>query len=291
MRPNSGSLIFHVNDEGTGVPFYAIIQGFTFDGSNITTTSGNVVAFATFMRFLGNEFINTQACNAFMSGGNLEFINNKIHGGRFYCGDGSGGDYGYPIYIGSDNALFEGNELYDFPTFGFHCYRSGTCPSNITLRNNLIRDFGWAANCPWSGDARCAGRTSDARGVGILACGTGHQIYNNIVANGTTGINLYIGSNKQAYGNTVYNMSMGGILSDTSTDNVIKNNIVYNPTKPEYGDIRSWQAPDTTTYISNLCARSDTGCSLVADPLFIDAANGNLNPQSGSSATGIGAFR
>ena len=100
---------------------------------------------------------------------------------------------------------------------------------------------------------------------------------------------MWNGSGKYVYRNTVYNMSGSGISSANSDGNIVKTNIVYNATRPRDGDIFSYQFPDTTTYLNNLCARSGTGCSLVADPLFLDPANGNFYLQSSSPATGIGA--
>ena len=287
VSPTSDDLI-SVNGESTGVAFYLVIQGFRFDGAS---TSAGANIFADYVRMIGNEWINSnQECNTILGGGEqgfgFEFINNKIHGGLFNC---NGQGHGYAIYWAGSNALFDGNEIYDIPSYGFHLYRSNGCPQNITIRNNYIHDFGWAATCP--GDSRCSGIGPYDASAGILTCGSGHKVYNNIVTDGRTqGINLYTDGNNQAYNNTVYNMGLSGIASNNSSGNIVRYNIVYNPRTTRDGDIFSWNAPDITTYASNLCARPGNGCSLVINPLFVDTANGNFNLQSGSPAAGIGAF-
>jgi Right handed beta helix region len=253
---------------------YIIINGFIFDGANMTGGSsvgiGSCCDVPGSVRISNNEFINTNHGMAFLGGGNGgQFIGNKIHGGTFDCPVANciGGNYGYPVYRTGSNSLIEGNEIYDFPSFGFHIYDHGK-PQNNIVRNNSIHDFGWAANCP--SDARCLGKPADGRGNGILLDGSGHVAYNNLVYNGKYGISLYGGCiNCQAYNNTVYNLSSGGITVDSNTSNAsVRNNIVY----------------QSAGNIINNAGSATVSNNLTGDPQFINAAGGDFHLTSNSTS-------
>ena len=123
----------------------------------------------------------------------IEILNNKIHDGSW------GGDnlpcgqvhcYTYPIYHSGSNSLFEGNELYNFPSWGIHVY--GGSPDHNVFRNNTIHDFGW-------GDHRSSGI--------LIYVGNGNQVYDNLIYNGSQGIDAGAGAtNTQIHNNNVYNM-------------------------------------------------------------------------------------
>ena len=98
--------------------------------------------------------------------------------------------YTYPIYHSGSNSLFEGNELYNFPSWGIHVY--GGSPDYNVFRNNTIHDFGW-------GDSRSSGI--------LIYAGNGNQVYDNLIYNGSQGIATGPGAtNTQIYNNNVYNM-------------------------------------------------------------------------------------
>jgi len=276
-------------------PFYAIIDGFTYDGTNLSGFTANIVVESSTedgnsIQISNSNLINNHAGGLLGSsrtgaaGTDLRFINNKVHGGPFDCGGSLGGDFCYPIYYGGANSIFEGNELYHFPSYGFHIYNHGT-PQNNIVRNNLIHDF--ADSC---GGSCTAG--FDTRGNGIILDGTGNQAYNNVIYNGARGISINGGGNNiQILNNTIYNASIVGITYNSTVNAVVKNNINYNPSASNGDWIHSG---DSGTVISNnLCTTSAAGCSVVGNPLFVDAASGNFTLQAGSSAiaAGIGAYQ
>ena len=243
------------------IPFYSIIQGFTFDGTNLgddpQIAIGSCCDGPSYVRFVNNEVINTSRMHAIFVNRfshHIEFIANKVHGGSFSIPGGSGGDYGYPVYLqGSDN-LFEGNEMYDCPAWVIHgySYYSDRKPNNNIIRGNKFHDFG----------------TLDKnRSSGILVYnGDGNRVYNNLVYNGPQGISIGPGaSNSTVYNNTVYNTTISGITT-AGSNTIVKNNIAYQSPTPIGNS-------GTGTVMSN---------NLTADPKFISGTDFRL--QSGSSA-------
>jgi hypothetical protein len=302
IRPSSGP--------GTsGTYFYGAeahyieVRGFKYDGINRPTFL--ITIYAPNIRIVGNEFVNVNgygfigsgapsAGSAISVGGDghhVEIQNNKFIDPNSTYGPTSEGCrevcFGYPMYIGAQNPLVEGNEYAHYALWGVHLYPG---PSNGIVRNNIFRNGGWSNVCP--NDPRCGDRTQGVTPGGVLASGSpGHLIYNNIIhdiPNGE-GINLYWDGGSQVYNNTIYNMGGVGIVSGNSAGNIVRNNIVYNVTEPVDGDFYSYTSPDTTTYSNNLCARSGRGCAVVGNPGFVDPANGDFRLASNSPAIGIGA--
>ena len=233
---------------------YSIISGFVFDGANLTGTGGGSVTLGSccnggsFVRLQNNEFINSVISantdlNALFIGRfstNDEILNNRIHG---LVGGA------YPLYIQGQNNLFEGNELYNFLSFGFHLY-SGypEQPNGNIIRKNIVHDFGSAVPA-----------------AGILVAGrTGNQVYNNIVYNGSKGIDVWA-SNTPIYNNTVYNMTNTGIETTRSSGAIVKNNIIYQ-TSPNIA------FGSSVTASNNLCDSAGTGCTTGTPPRLTSAA-------------------
>jgi hypothetical protein len=243
----------------TGSSFYAIIQGFVFDGTNLgsnpSVAIGSCCDGPNSIRLLNNEFINNTynslSINIFSS--YIEVVGNKFHGGSWLIPGGSGGDYAYPIYVGANNVLIERNEFYDFKSWGIHGYSQAGQLSNNIVRNNYFHDFG-------SGDSRSSAI--------LFYNGTGNQIYNNLIVNGSSGIQVGPSANNtKVYNNTIYSARVSGIdVSGTNT--VIRNNIAY----------------QTGASISNSGTGSIISNNLTTDPKFVNSSTNDFHLQSGSSA-------
>lgn len=276
IRPNGGGLVFHINSDPSFLPFNAVIQGITFDGTNVGS-GPNTAAFSTGsalnVRFTGNTFTGNNLCiaNTFMaSGTGLEFVGNTMnssHTGVYPCG-------AYQMYVGTPGALIEGNNISNFPDIGIHLYGYYGCPVNVTIRNNILHDFDW---------------NDQGRGIAnaIVACGTGHQIYNNLIYNGESGINVFDNSSAEVFNNTVYNMSHSGITAQNGASAVVRNNIAYSASAPVYGNIFDW-GNEPQTWSNNLCGQSGSGCNLVGNPNFANPSAGDFRLTS-SQYEGIGA--
>jgi hypothetical protein len=264
IKTNQGNNV--VLYQPAGISFYSIIEGFIFDGTN--TGDNPQVAIGSccdgpgYVRFLNNQFINNIRCMGFLIGRlshHIELIGNKIHGGGFEAigAMASGGNYLYPIYLQGSHNIIEGNEFYDFPSWGIHGYSAYTeKPNNNIIRGNKFNDFGWG----------------DDRSSAILAyIGNGNQIYNNLVYNGSQGIAVGPdASNTAVYNNSVFNTRLSGI-STAGSNTLLKNNIAYQTPMP----------------ISNSGSGTVMSNNLTNDPKFISGSDFRL--QSGSPAIDTGA--
>jgi len=159
-------------------PFYSIITGFVFDAANLAVESsqvklGSSTNGGSYVRLVGNEFVNNIRTHALFIGGFTRFsevLVNRFHGGQFFAPGGGAGGMCYPIYVsGSDNTIND-NELWDFPYYGVHVYNGSTpYPSRNTVSNNRIHDYGQGA--------------SGMNGI-LVYNGDGNQILTNALWNG-----------------------------------------------------------------------------------------------------------
>jgi hypothetical protein len=193
-----------------------------------------------------------------------EVINTKIHDGGTQSCPSSSGTSSHGLYISSNNNLFDRVESYNNGQNGMQLYPSG---NNNVIRNSIFRNNG------------LAGFSSD----GIVLYGSGNQVYNNLFYNNTCracrGVSLH-GSSQLVYNNTVTGNSFG--VDFAGSGHIVKNSIVYNNAGSQFEDNGG------VTYSNNLCGSSGTGCAVIGNPLFVDAANGNFYLQAGSPAINAG---
>ena len=262
-------------------PKYVIISGFIFDGVNTTSGAGQLYfgsggAGGSYVRLLNNELINNVSVGVGIGATSqfTEIVSNRIHGGNFGGTGGGGGDFAYPIYCEGQNLLIDQNEIYDFPSWGVHCFSGiGIGPNDITISNNNIHHFG---SCN-----RDAIGPGDGRESGIVAYGSGVQIFNNIINCGTSGIGLSsTASGAKIYSNTIYNMSGStpgagawGCIESNHSGADITNNVCDQI---------------TLTYITggipanNAGPEAGDGISVIGNLRFADPSNGDFRPCTGA---------
>lgn len=283
---------------------YIIIDGLTIDGSGVTDSiiyvggEGGTPHSAKHIRLINNDIVNAPNGMFIFVGdkaSDFQLINNKIHdsfpensNGRGAGGTGCGQSscWGYPMYWTASGGLIEGNEIYNFPSYGIHMYKniiSGPpFPSNNVIRNNIIHDF---STSYWPTAPPGALGPGDPRGCGILpTSGSNNAVYNNIIYNGSGGICTDTGGDGMIiYNNTIYNMTGDGINMANQNPTVV-NNILYKIT----GNSIIRYVYTDGTFSHNLCEKAGFGCTIIGDPLFTNAAAFNFNLQSGSPAIGAG---
>jgi parallel beta-helix repeat protein len=214
----SGETNIYIAD---GIEYYSVIDGFVFDGSNLWRPQVSIGSCCDpqpgSVRFQNNTFVNNRSGGFIITGHNVEILNNTVHGGFVeFDGCGQVHCFEYAFYVVGANNIFEGNEIYDVPSWVFHLYAqpplNGGPHSNI-IRNNVIHDYGFG----------------DPRANGILASsGAGNQIQNNTLYNGSNGISVWLGCD----GCTVLNNSVSNmnrcLEAGDSANNILDNNILTN---------------------------------------------------------------
>jgi parallel beta-helix repeat protein len=233
---------------GANNNWYTIIQGFKFDGVNLTgqqvTNFGSCCDGPRAVRLIGNEITGLQGNNAIyvnQFSQDIQVIGNEIHGGT------RSGGTGYAMYWTGQNGLAENNHIYDLDSWAIHQYSEHSPPpDNNIFRFNKIHDFALI----------------NSNGTGILlGTGTGSSAYHNIIYNAagtgihTGGCGLCASTGSKVYNNTVYKMTQLGIATDTSTNAVVRNNIIF--------------SNGTNTNFTGTGTTADH--NITTDPLFVSA--------------------
>jgi parallel beta-helix repeat protein len=212
----------------------------------------------------------------------VEFIGGKFHttvrnncAGKFASGSG------YAFYIGGSNNLVEGVKIYNIAGYGIHNYSNPSWPG-ANASNNVYR----------YNDVSATGQdtvVSFFAGI-LLGTGNNNQAYGNIVHD-NIGAGIQIGNgatNSRVYNNTITgNKYSGGIVTGYQSGTIIANNILYNNTANFEIQVSS-QPP--VSYTNNLCGTSQTGCAVVASPLFVNPGANRYDLQPGSPAIDNGAI-
>lgn len=271
---------------GDATSYFAIIDGFIVDGTNISSSS--ISTDAGHIRFLNLEIRNNPH-TAVQTGPvchNLEFIGGSIHDGAFIDvpNPASGGEHGYPLYLECVNSLVDGVHIYNFPSYGIHNYRQSGDPSGNVIRNNRIHNGSVEA-------FNCCGRSPAA----ILVTGTGTQVYNNVIYSGFIGIAAAVSGGGGCTGcniinNTVYNMANAGYERAGGASGVLfRNNLASS-----CGSNGCFYTPDATsaTFSNNGCDVSTSGCATglteAASATFDDKDNAIFTLKSASKMHTVG---
>ena len=250
---------------------YIIINGFTIDGSNVST-AGGIDTYCIKVTTTSPGYVRVSNCTIVNSPGqgiqtsdgaeHCEFLNNVVHnnGGTNYESHG--------LYIATANNLIQGNTIYSNAGRGIQVYDDtgpGTCNGNVII-GNLCYSNG----------------ISSGNGPGIsLGSGNSVNIYNNICyGNHDDGIQIayYAPTGTNIVNNTcVANGSYGiEIVGSDANSTLVENNITYNNSDGDYSN-----GGTGTTFVTNLFSGS-------TNPGFVNAAGNNFQITSGSSAKGTG---
>lgn len=126
---------------------------------------------------------------------------------------------------------------------------------------------------------------SIATGI-LLGTGVGNAAYNNIVRDiPGPGISSGNGaSGSKIYNNTVVR-NQYGITTGNTSGTIIRNNIAVSNSAAPYYD---WGNTSNLTASNNLCNVTNTVCSAVGSPSFVDANQNNFRLQTGSAAIDTG---
>ena len=162
------------------------------------------------------------------------------------------------IYWKGSHGLVEDNEIYDNNGWGIQFYRSCGVVNNNVFRNNVVSD-------------------GNVHGGLYIGSGSGNLAYNNLLVE-NTGSGIHVrGRMTKIFNNTIVHNG-GRAMHISASQAEIRNNISYGNAQ----GIRN-QSPDTT-FSNNLCGTPGTGCQVIGDPRFVNAAEGDYSLRSDSPA-------
>jgi len=192
---------------------YIIFDRLILDGRNRGSFGANIISLyggPNHLRFTNCEIKNsasqgveTFVANGFSSDFN-EFIDCSIHD------NGVDDNLDHGFYISTKNNIIQGCDIYDNAAFGVQVYDG----AGHRADNNVVR------SCRLHGNGR---------GGTVLGSGDNIQAYNNLIYGNARGIWVSSNSptNVRLLNNTIYNNSIAGIIVDSASDTIVRNNIIY----------------------------------------------------------------
>lgn len=257
---------------------YLIVQDLVFDAANQAgNTIINIYTGTSHIRFLNVEVKNAPSGVLVLSSGNGS---NEFIGGSYHDNDPTGLGY-HAFYIGSNDNLWDGVKIYNVGAYGIHIFgyvfNTEGHPTRNVVRNSEIYN-----------SCRAGNRSSWA--AILLGPGTNYAYNNLLHDNKCYGIEAGYGENGgQILNNTITGNLSAGIHLNNVSNMEIKNNIIYGNKLGALALDNNSSTVSGTIYGNNLCGSAGTGCAVVGNPLFVDAANHNYNLQAGSPAIDAGA--
>jgi parallel beta-helix repeat protein len=253
---------------------YIVFDGLIIDGVNVRggnpaigIGSDGIHAPPDHIRFINIEVKNVNSTNGqpggaapgiLATGTFHEFVNCNVHNNGLTTDPGGWAGYGF--YVNGSDHLIENCQIHDNGGYGIQAYKWGGGADRITIRNNQIYNNGLYS-------------TATTGGL-IVASGSGHKVYNNIVQGNYDGIEVNC-SNCLVYNNTVYgNRSLGIAIGAAGVNSLIKNNISYSNALSNVDDSGSGNV------LSN---------NLTTNPRFVNPSGSDFRLQSGSPAIDSGA--
>lgn len=272
------------------------------DGAGMVVFGGDAVVIGC--AFIGNEL-------------NLPNVNDN--GGGIHVGSGAtltmsgsaftgnvANNYGGAVYFNNTAAdisdcVFEGNTALRGGAIGFVTGGRGTVRDSMISNNHALEyGGGVASNGAWPDLVRCAvvENTADTTGGGLAVTGeTGEEVdlFNCVIARNTAmsrggGLDNFSGpditmESCTVYGNSVVSGTGGGIVnSGSGAGTVIHNCIVRGNTPDQYPSSGSNLAFDC-----NIEGDLANNTRIIdADPMFVDAPNGDYRLMAGSPSIDAG---
>jgi hypothetical protein len=269
-------------------------DGFTIDGVNVnvncvlTASSESAITNCTVTKV---EFFRGQVHNIFLDRTSTGWTFTDCHSHTNQRGD----TLGHCFYTTADMTTIDGGSYHGTDGVGIQCLQDGgTRPSDVTIKNVVVYDFGGAAGIYIGADGTTGGCqiyncvVYDSRVAGL---GTLHGI----LFGGAQGV----GNEGYVYSNTIYNVGGSGIHLFGCNGAVARNNVIHTATtgigtEGAPNDAHNSIIQDNRTYncstaiddqgVGSTVTSNDDG----ADPLFTDVGADDFTLQVASPCIDTG---